>query len=473
MLLMIVKKLIGKGDVFGDSFWKDNGVGQSAANVRALTYCDLHTIKRDKLLEVLDFYQAFANSFARNLVLTYNLRHRVSKFNKFWQFRMYMGSRVCHGEFLLQLIFRKVADVRREKELAERRKNEPQLDSSQDQLVRKIFSRFRRDRSQLQQSYSVTDVEKGSQDAKPATTPKAETVSDQTQLGNSSTSIATLNNKVSRPSIAKSKWGRFSSSSMSDSVKSDSYLSRPLSIREASSSGAKLFPKLPNVSSSSCEIASLSRTIQRQDTIEEGIETITKAKTPEVEPDKSEASEPAQKKSELPLPKKQAHFQSSPNDIKEILSTVMELKVDVKLEVQKLNQRMEKIEDMFQKIITKLNESRSVPSHMMINVGQQTDAMCGPSFTQLISPMSDRDSASTATEGAHQLPPLGNIILRKRRSKARTKATAPSIPYRTISQRPRQLLRDPEIHEAPPTVSSVPSTQDDDVESLPKPSEFL
>lgn len=40
-----------------------------------------------------------------------------------------------------QLIFRKVADVRREKELAERRKNEPQLDQAQDHLVRKIFSR--------------------------------------------------------------------------------------------------------------------------------------------------------------------------------------------------------------------------------------------------------------------------------------------------------------------------------------------
>lgn len=63
--------------MFGDSFWKDSAVGQSAANVRALTYCDLHTIKRDRLLEVLDFYQAFANSFARNLTLTYNLRHRL------------------------------------------------------------------------------------------------------------------------------------------------------------------------------------------------------------------------------------------------------------------------------------------------------------------------------------------------------------------------------------------------------------
>lgn len=131
---------LGKGDVFGDQFWKDSAVGQSAANVRALTYCDLHAIKRDKLLEVLDFYSAFANSFARNLVLTYNLRHR--------------------------LIFRKVADVKREKELAERRKNEPQLPQNQDHLVRKIFSKFRRT-PQLQSgskeagSSGQSDVEKG------------------------------------------------------------------------------------------------------------------------------------------------------------------------------------------------------------------------------------------------------------------------------------------------------------------------
>lgn len=67
----------GKGDVFGDNFWKEGTYGQSTANVRALTYCDLHTIKRERLLEVLEFYHAFANSFARNLTLTYNLRHRV------------------------------------------------------------------------------------------------------------------------------------------------------------------------------------------------------------------------------------------------------------------------------------------------------------------------------------------------------------------------------------------------------------
>lgn len=111
----------GKGDVFGDCFWREPTIGQSCANVRALTYCDLHSIKRDKLLEVLNFYHAFANSFARNLLLTYNLRHR--------------------------LIFRKVSDVKREKELAERRKNEPLQELSQDHLVRKIFSKFRKGES--------------------------------------------------------------------------------------------------------------------------------------------------------------------------------------------------------------------------------------------------------------------------------------------------------------------------------------
>ena len=73
--------ILGKGDVFGDTFWKDdNGIGQSSANVRALTYCDLHCIKKEKLGDVLEFYHSFANSFARNLFLTYNLKHRVSTY---------------------------------------------------------------------------------------------------------------------------------------------------------------------------------------------------------------------------------------------------------------------------------------------------------------------------------------------------------------------------------------------------------
>ncbi|XP_076366902.1 potassium voltage-gated channel protein eag-like [Tachypleus tridentatus] len=144
-----VVAILGKSDVFGDVFWKEPTIGQSCANVRALTYCDIHSIKRDKLLEVLNFYHAFANSFARNLILTYNLRHR--------------------------LIFRKVADVKREKELAERRKNEPQQDLSQDHLVRKLFNRFKKTGpervvgSNQVGASPASDVEKGERSSVSAT----------------------------------------------------------------------------------------------------------------------------------------------------------------------------------------------------------------------------------------------------------------------------------------------------------------
>ena len=42
------------------------------------------------------------------------------------------------------MIFRKVSDLKREKELAEKRKNDPALNQSQDHLVRKLFSKFKK-----------------------------------------------------------------------------------------------------------------------------------------------------------------------------------------------------------------------------------------------------------------------------------------------------------------------------------------
>lgn len=135
--MVFIGVFLGKGDVFGDQFWKNQGVGQSAANVRALTYCDLHSIKRDKLLDVLAFYKAFALNFASKLTLTYNLRHRM--------------------------VFRKVADVKREKELAERGKDEPQVAAGQEHIVRKLFSKFRRQPTTQgsKESASQSDAEKG------------------------------------------------------------------------------------------------------------------------------------------------------------------------------------------------------------------------------------------------------------------------------------------------------------------------
>lgn len=42
--------------------------------MRALTYCDLHKIHRDDLLEVLDMYPEFSDHFWSSLEITFNLR---------------------------------------------------------------------------------------------------------------------------------------------------------------------------------------------------------------------------------------------------------------------------------------------------------------------------------------------------------------------------------------------------------------
>lgn len=53
--------------------------GKSNADVHALSYCDLHTIQREDLLEVLDMYPEFADCFLNNLELTFNLRDECAK----------------------------------------------------------------------------------------------------------------------------------------------------------------------------------------------------------------------------------------------------------------------------------------------------------------------------------------------------------------------------------------------------------
>lgn len=64
----------GKDDIFGENPCIYDSVGKSACNVRALTYCDLHKISRDDLLDVLELYPEFAESFSNNLEITFILR---------------------------------------------------------------------------------------------------------------------------------------------------------------------------------------------------------------------------------------------------------------------------------------------------------------------------------------------------------------------------------------------------------------
>nr|QTA73550.1 potassium voltage-gated channel protein Erg [Scolopendra subspinipes] len=70
----IVMAILGKDDVFGENPCIYPTIGKSSCNVRALTYCDLHKILRDDLLEVLDLYPEFAELFSNNLEITFTLR---------------------------------------------------------------------------------------------------------------------------------------------------------------------------------------------------------------------------------------------------------------------------------------------------------------------------------------------------------------------------------------------------------------
>nr|XP_026692366.1 potassium voltage-gated channel subfamily H member 6 isoform X1 [Ciona intestinalis] len=69
----VVVAVLGKGDIFGEPMSYDVRMGKACATVRALTYCDLHKIGRSDLLEVLDSYPEFRETFWANLDITYNL----------------------------------------------------------------------------------------------------------------------------------------------------------------------------------------------------------------------------------------------------------------------------------------------------------------------------------------------------------------------------------------------------------------
>nr|XP_057917628.1 potassium voltage-gated channel subfamily H member 2-like isoform X3 [Doryrhamphus excisus] len=70
----VVVAILGKNDIFGEPINLFTQPGKSSVDVRALTYCDLHKIHRDDILEVLDMYPEFCEYFWTNLEITFNLR---------------------------------------------------------------------------------------------------------------------------------------------------------------------------------------------------------------------------------------------------------------------------------------------------------------------------------------------------------------------------------------------------------------
>ena len=106
------------------------------------------------------------------------------------------------------MIFRKVSDLRREKELAERRKNDPALNQSQDHIVRKLFSKFKKTNTSCDMSALVPfkDPERGDGLQSPSLTrnnsvltlspPKVPEISEHSSNGNCMLNVNKSTNKV-------------------------------------------------------------------------------------------------------------------------------------------------------------------------------------------------------------------------------------------------------------------------------------
>uniref|UniRef100_A0A9J8CS33 Voltage-gated inwardly rectifying potassium channel KCNH2 n=1 Tax=Cyprinus carpio carpio TaxID=630221 RepID=A0A9J8CS33_CYPCA len=85
----VVVAILGKNDIFGEPVNLYARPGKSRSDVRALTYCDLHKIHRDDIVEVLNMYPEFSDYFWSNLEITFNLRDvralsGVSNIFSFW-----------------------------------------------------------------------------------------------------------------------------------------------------------------------------------------------------------------------------------------------------------------------------------------------------------------------------------------------------------------------------------------------------
>nr|XP_054605704.1 potassium voltage-gated channel subfamily H member 6 [Nothobranchius furzeri] len=70
----VVVAMLEKNDIFGELIHLYDEPGRSNSDVYTVTYCDLHRIPREDLLEVLDIYPRFADNFWRNLEITFDLR---------------------------------------------------------------------------------------------------------------------------------------------------------------------------------------------------------------------------------------------------------------------------------------------------------------------------------------------------------------------------------------------------------------
>lgn len=321
------------------------------------------------------------------------------------------------------MIFRKVSDMKREKELAERRKNEPKLDQSQDHLVRKIFSRFRKGGSTSSSnllsgiamsatgnsgsalgittnsngpcgsqggtpSHSSRDVERGEilqhqlsgefdlsgggqQVRSGSSSPRKEKMALIKAVKEDETSSA-----GSRASSAKSKWGRMMrGSSGSSDVVADS------GGGESQQPAASLQTLLPVLSTTNPSATSTATTTTTTPTTTTAVRAQSAGSGNKIHPKLSRVPERQETSVDEALPLDRSRLiasqafsttvsadytppvaaghlqcpqQMSRSDSSSIIDSFTELKQEVRSEVQRINHKMSRLEDILGEILVRL-----------------------------------------------------------------------------------------------------------------------
>ncbi|XP_029608241.1 potassium voltage-gated channel subfamily H member 1 isoform X5 [Salmo trutta] len=334
-----VVAILGKGDVFGDVFWKEVTLAQACANVRALTYCDLHVIKRDALQKVLEFYTAFSNHFSRNLLLTYNLRKRI--------------------------VFRKISDVKREEEERLRRKNEAPLNLPPDHPVRRLFQRFRQQkeaRVHQERADPSDDLERGQTvyvepipiheiitttsivtvTESPATPiPSISILASTTSGPSEKTQLQAPSLQLSEPAKVKG-WGRFKESNWNKVSKAESMETLP----ERTKAGAAHESQTSLKKTGSCD-SGITKSDLRLDNVGDGARTT--GNTPQ---DRSPVVPPEVTKQHAfyPIPEQTLH------------ASLLELKLELKEDLKTLNTRMAGLEAQLAEALKLLKAQGRAPS---------------------------------------------------------------------------------------------------------------
>lgn len=301
----------------------------------------------------------------------------------------------------LQLIFRKVADVKREKELAEKRKNDPPLDLAADHPVRKLISRFRKI-SDNRMHVNVTDLEKGDtkididKDKPPA---------------NGQAHIINID-ESSKPGGGggggggMSKWGKFLAGAAAQGGGGGGGAAQPAQPAQ---------PPHPRPMKSLSKFSKL--LAQKQDTIEEKPEEEEKGTRRRADDTVSQKSVGAVTQRDVVFSVSSSQGAAGPISAAEqqVINSLYDIKMEIKEEIDVLNQKMNKIDLQINEILKMFSPASSPYTSHTPSVSSRggpvgsVGSSGAPSGSSTASNSIVASPKSSVPSSPHHKPGLGDI----------------------------------------------------------------